>query len=188
MSERDFAMALALLAEAMGEQKLTPVRIEAYHRGLKDIPLPLLQATVDRLIATVGSESFRWTALPAVADIRKAAERMRLELRKQHPFESCGCCSEQGWTWVEIEGVKRMTKCRCVHAHVQRLATMGLETSYAALPPGGAGDGAGVRTRTEPRSASASAVGSGPSDCELERNGLAMATGPDRQSPETGDA
>ena len=37
-------MALATLAEAFGEKNLTPVRIEAYHNGLKEIPMPLINA------------------------------------------------------------------------------------------------------------------------------------------------
>ena len=132
MSERDFAMALALLAEAMGEQKLTPVRIEAYHRGLKDIPLALLQATVDRLIQTIGSDTFRWTALPPVADIRKMAETIRRERVAGMRFQPCAMCSASGWTEREIDGVKRAVRCGCWTRHQANIAALG--PALAALP------------------------------------------------------
>lgn len=136
MSERDFAMALALLAESMGEQKLTPVRIEAYHRGLKDVPLNLLQATVDRLIQTVGSDTFRWTALPPVADIRRTAEGIRRELLALHQHTGCVECEDQrGFrTVLGATGQKVVERCPCKSRHQEKLERLGLVTPLAALP------------------------------------------------------
>lgn len=135
-AERDFAMVLAMLAEAFGEKHLTPVRIEAYHRGLKDIPLGLLQQTADRMIQTMGSESFRWTALPLVADIRTAAERLRRELRAAHPWQPCCECEDHPrFREVTVEGVKRLERCPCLARHVEMLARLGAgPTAFVALP------------------------------------------------------
>jgi hypothetical protein len=134
MSERDFAIQLATLAEAFGEQKLTPVRIEAYHRGLQDVPIPLLTQVVDRLIQTVGSESFRWTALPAVADIRQAAETIRREELRRHPYQGCLECDQQkGWIEVKDDhGVLRARRCRCWQGHQEKLERLGLSAKPIA--------------------------------------------------------
>lgn len=136
MSERDFAMCLALLAEAMGERTLTPVRIEAYHRGLKDIALPLLQATVDRLIQSIGSDSFRWTALPLVADIRKAAEEVRRELKAGYPWTPCAECEDtpRFRPVTDKDGTPRVERCPCVARYIEALTARGWHQSIVSLP------------------------------------------------------
>lgn len=134
-AERDFAIQLATLAEAFGEQKLTPVRIEAYHVGLNDVPLPLLCSTVERLIQTTGSDSFRWTALPLVADIRKVAETIRREALIANPYDGCGACENQKG-WVEVaddHGVMRAQRCDCWFRYHQKLERLGLTAKPIAL-------------------------------------------------------
>jgi hypothetical protein len=137
-TERDFAIALAMLSEAMGEKHLTPVRIEAYHRGLKDVPLPLLQAAVDRLIQTMGSDAFRWTALPLVADIRKVCEQVRLEQLARHPYEGCCDCEHsRGWRTLLVDGITKVDRCPCLARHREKLRALGLSAPLASLttPP-----------------------------------------------------
>lgn len=136
MSERDFAIQLATLAEAFGEQKLTPVRIEAYHRNLQDVPIPLLALTVDRMIQQIGSDSFRWTALPPVADIRKWAEIVRREEIPKHAIGECGACDSTRWKALDGPG-NRVEKCHCLKAHAHKLAQLGLTTMALASFPAG---------------------------------------------------
>lgn len=137
MNEQEFAMQLALLAEAFGEQKLTPVRIEAYHRNLQDLTLPIMALVVDRLIQTVGSGSFRWTALPPVADIRLAAEQIRREELGKHAMPACIVCDSTRWRPVTVMGVVRVQRCPCVALHAAAMEQLGLTTRpFCALPVG----------------------------------------------------
>jgi hypothetical protein len=129
MSERDFAMAIAMLAEAFGEKHLTPVRIEAYHRGLKDVPLPLLSAAVNRAIHTR-------TFFPKVAELRTDAELCRRELLAAHPYMPCAQCDETGWEPVEVNGVQRLARCGCWRRYQAKLAQLGVGQETLALPPG----------------------------------------------------
>lgn len=137
MTEYEFAIQLTLLAEAFGEQKLTPVRIEAYHRNLQDLSLPILALVVDRLIQTVGSGSFRWTALPPVADIRLVAEQIRREELGKHAMPACLVCESTRWRPITVAGVTRVQRCPCVALHAAAMEQLGLTTRpFCALPVG----------------------------------------------------
>lgn len=128
MSDRDFAMALAMLAEAYGEKGLTPVRIEAYHQGLSDVALPVLNAAVRRAIRTR-----KW--FPKVEELRKDCEACRVELRKALPFSACeSCCN--GWAEVLVDGVKRAKRCECWIAHQAQVARLNANATVLALPAG----------------------------------------------------
>lgn len=118
MSDRDFAMALALLAEAFGEKGLTPVRIDAYHKSLQDVPLPLLRAAVQRAINTR-----EW--FPKVKQLREDAEACRLELMARNKYEPCQACVG-GWVTVKIEGASFAQHCDCFTSHLARLDSLGL--------------------------------------------------------------
>lgn len=133
---REFARLLVMLAETMGEQKLTPVRIEAYHRNLQDVPIPLLALTVDRMIQTIGSDSFRWTALPPVKDIRVVAETIRCELRGKHAWTPCIECQDSPrWREVTLPDGVKMERCPCVARHLAKLTQMGLTEQPLAMLP-----------------------------------------------------
>ncbi len=135
--ERDFAMALAMLAEGFGERNLTPVRIEAYHRSLQDVPIMLLNAAVNRLLKEVNSEQFRHSKLPLPGDVRLAAEKCRRELIAAHPYEGCVDCEDRkGWQEVMFDGVKRMRRCPCLERHRLMLEGLGATATPLALPPG----------------------------------------------------
>lgn len=128
--ERDFAMALAMLAEGFGEKHLTPVRIEAYHSGLKDVSIPLLNAAVRKAIQT---RQF----FPKVSEIRHDAETCRRELIAAHPYEGClECADKRGWCELTIDGVKRMARCPCTRRYITLLAGLGVSTEPLALPAG----------------------------------------------------
>ncbi len=134
--ERDFAMALAMLAEGFGERNLTPVRIEAYHRSLEDVSIPLLNAAVDRLLKEVSSEQFRHSKLPLPGDWRLAAEKCRREIVAAHPYDGCIECEDRkGWVEVTMDGVKRMRRCACLERHRLMLEGFGATAAPLALPP-----------------------------------------------------
>lgn len=131
MSERDFAMAMAMLAEAFGEKGLTPVRIEAYHRGMEGVSLPLLNAAVRHAIQTR-----QW--FPKVAELRADAEVCRRQLIDAHPYERCAACGRAGWVRVESAGqVPKYRQCRCYEHWQARLGEAGVTAApIKALPPG----------------------------------------------------
>lgn len=128
MSERDFAMALAMLAEAFGEKHLTPVRIEAYHRSLSDVPLPLLNAAVRRAITAR-------TWFPKVAELRADAEACRRELIQAHPYEGCCECEDsRGWRAVHYGTHIAVEQCPCRRRHQELMASFGATSTPLALP------------------------------------------------------
>lgn len=129
--ERDFAMALAMLAEGFGEKHLTPVRIEAYHAGLKDVSIPLLNAAVRKAIQT---RQF----FPKVSEIRADAETCRRELIAANPYLGCASCEDAlGWTEItDDKGVKRMHRCPCSRRYITKLAGLGVTAEPLALPVG----------------------------------------------------
>jgi hypothetical protein len=128
--ERDFAMAIAMLAEAFGEKGLTPVRIEAYHRGLEGVPQVVLNAAVQKAIQTRS-----W--FPKVAELREDCETCRREVRAKLQFEPCISCEDSpGWITVTVENVQRVKRCACWQAHMQQLQALGAGEQPLALPPG----------------------------------------------------
>lgn len=140
MSERDFAICLATLAEAFGEKGLTPVRIDAYHRGLKDVPLPLLEKAVAKLIREYGTEPYK-PKFPLVATIREAAEACRKDLLALFPYEACERCNHVGTVKVQSidlasgHRVPKYERCSCYVAWQQQIEGMGASLQPLALPP-----------------------------------------------------
>lgn len=129
MSERDFAMALAMLAEAFGEKGLTPVRIEAYHRGLEGVPLAVLTAAVQKAIQTR-----QW--FPKVAELREDCEACRREMRAKLHHQPCIECEDTpGWVTLTEANVQRVRRCRCWNVFQDQLAALGAGEKTLALPP-----------------------------------------------------
>lgn len=133
MSERDRGMAIAMLAEAFKVRDLTPARIRIYEQALQKVPVALLKPMTDRAIAT---RKPRWGDLPQVAELLEDAEACRLELRQQR-FERCAVnedCTPQGFVEREIDGVKRMVRCRCWLIHQEKVQALGVGHAPLALP------------------------------------------------------
>jgi hypothetical protein len=130
MSERDFAMALAMLAEAFGEKGLTPVRIEAYHRSLHDVPLVVLNQAV-----TLAIRQAKY--FPRVSELREWCEKARLELRGaiKMPDPLCDGCSSGGFTELrEADNVIRMVRCSCWKMTQAKVEALGVGSVPLALP------------------------------------------------------
>lgn len=100
----------------------------AYFRVLEDVPVSLLTTAAERW-AKSGSPFF-----PKAGELRQFAEDARTALIAAHPFEPCANCSSQGWTEREIDGVKRMVRCRCWLLHRERLQALGAGSEPLALP------------------------------------------------------
>lgn len=124
---RDLAMALAALVEAFGVKEVSPVRVRTYEQGLKDIPIPLLNAAVRKAIN-------ERTFFPKVAEIRSDAEACRKELVEAHPFTACDSCNGTGWTAVLVDSVNRYARCSCYRAYQQKLADLGVSGKAIAVP------------------------------------------------------
>lgn len=129
--KRDFGMAMAMLFEAFAvkPEDASVVRIRVYEDGLKDVPLPLLQAAVRKAIATR-------TFFPKVAELRADAEACRHELIAAHPWQACVDCEDHP-KWQAItgrSGETRLTRCGCWLRHQLKLAQLGVTTQPLALP------------------------------------------------------
>jgi hypothetical protein len=130
MSEvRDRAMAIAMLVEAFGVKDFTPARTLAYSDGLKDVPVPLLNAAVRRSI-----ETRSW--FPKVAELREDAEAARKAIVAAHPWFPCASCeNHSGWVELTADGITRLTRCGCVRAHRAKLDGLGVTKEPLSLPP-----------------------------------------------------
>lgn len=129
MSEmRDRAMALAALVEAFGVREFTPVRTRTYDEGLKDVPVPLLNAAVRKAISTR-------TFFPKVAELRQDAEACRRELLAGNQHDACEDCNYTGWAEVTIDGIKRVERCFCWKKWQRELESLGVTTTPLDLPP-----------------------------------------------------
>lgn len=127
-------MALAMLAEAFSEKTLTPVKLEAYHRSLLDIPIPVLNHAVKLAIESS-------TFFPRVAELRTYCEQARVELRAAIVFDPIACgegCSLQGFTEEKVNGVLRMVRCSCWKLTQAKVAQLEVPAQPIALPAGGA--------------------------------------------------
>lgn len=128
-------MAIATLVEAfrVKPEDMTPVRIRIYSQALEKVPTPLLEPMVQKAIAT---RTPRWGDLPTVAELLADAEVCRRELLAAHEWAPCASCEQnKGWVEIDVDGVKRLTRCGCVRAHQAKLAELGvLPAAVAALP------------------------------------------------------
>jgi hypothetical protein len=125
---RDRAMAIAMLVEAFAVKDMTPARVLAYENGLKDVPVPLLNAAVRKAIETR-------TFFPKVAELRTDAENCRRALLLANAYSPCAQCDESGWESVIVDGVSRMRRCGCWRRHRLKLAQLGVSPEPLALPP-----------------------------------------------------
>lgn len=106
----------------------------AWVMSLKDIPLPLLEAGVERLMA--GGVSW----MPRPGDLREACCDIRDELRKRAALvaqqwqQDCGDCGGTGLRPVDDAG-KTVTRCNCVKRGLERIAEAGEPLKRPALPP-----------------------------------------------------
>lgn len=63
-----FAVLLAVLGTAFGENGMPKARAEIYYENLKDIPIPQLEGAVQTILKTR-----KYSSIPTIAEIREAA-------------------------------------------------------------------------------------------------------------------
>lgn len=133
--QRDQAVGLAIatLVEAYGVKDLQPTRIRIYERALAKIPIALIGPMTDHCIETRKPWGKDW--LPSVEELRADAEWARQDILKRTPYEPCAQCEDQaGWCEIEIDGVKRVTRCQCRLAYLQRLDQLGAIGEALSIP------------------------------------------------------
>lgn len=121
-----FGKLMTALAMMKG-QPWVPFQVEIIEDRTVHIPLPVLTRAVAKIVDAGG-----WR--PDVEGILQACEQARLEIRDVLRFESCEQCSQQGWTEVEIDGVRRAVRCQCWTAHQERVKALGAGDVPLALP------------------------------------------------------
>ena len=84
-----------------------------YHHTLEDVPLVILVPAVQRAAK-------ERTKFPSAAELRRLAETERQRLLMGRTFAPCEECT-LGWQDVEVDGVKRVTRCACWHAYQRSL-------------------------------------------------------------------
>jgi hypothetical protein len=128
---RDFGMALAILVKhyRKPDDFMDSQRVSIYEYGLDGVPGALciraaMQATKTR----------KW--FPEVPELAADAEACRQELLASMPYEPCDECElTRGWVELKVDGVTRMTRCRCWKAYQSRLEAAGVTPKTAlALP------------------------------------------------------
>jgi hypothetical protein len=116
------------------EDDITVALTNVYKVALEQIPAPLLDLTVRRLILT---RRF----FPRPVDILEDAEAVRLELKASLKFVPCAMCeSSPGWCEVIVDGVARLARCQCWTIHQQKVAALGVGDKPLSLPKGTDGD------------------------------------------------
>ena len=137
MSERDRAMALAMLCEAFGVKAdtMAPARIRIYEQALQKVPKPCLEPMTKRAIET---RRPRYGDLPTVADLLEDAEWCRLELVRALKYdpEGCGLCEGTGWQRLTEGNVERVLRCACWRRHQEQVQALGVGHQPLALPVG----------------------------------------------------
>lgn len=124
-------MALASLAEGYGVKEITPAQIRIYERALKAIPPALLAPMVDRCLATRKG----YGKLPEIVDLKADAEWARQDVLRKNPWSPCAICElTPGWAELTIDGVKRVTKCQCKRAYLEKLEALGAGQTVIEAP------------------------------------------------------
>lgn len=102
-------------------------QIELLEDRTVDIPLSVIARAVQNILDVGG-----WR--PDIGELLAACEKARIQIRGELPFQRCEQCSVQGWTEREIDGVKRMVRCDCWHAHQEKVKALGVPDRPLALP------------------------------------------------------
>lgn len=128
-----FGKLFAALTTLKRRDRVSEFDVAVYEDRTAHIPLSILSRAVTAWIDTQS-----W--FPTVQELLDACEKVRCELRAAVQFEPCAACSANGWTEIEIDGVKRATRCQCWRAHQERIKALGVPDVPLALPAGRASD------------------------------------------------
>lgn len=84
-----------------------------YHQAVEDVPVVILVPAVQRAAR-------ERTKFPSAAELRRLAEVERQRMLLGRTFTPCEDCT-LGWKDIEVDGVKRVTRCGCWHAYQRTL-------------------------------------------------------------------
>lgn len=86
-----------------------------YYDALQHVPVPILAGAVQKSL-----QGRKW--FPKPSELLEDAESVRLERRSAMQFNPCMQCEDSnGWVEIEVDGVKRVTRCQCWHIHQQKV-------------------------------------------------------------------
>jgi hypothetical protein len=129
-----FGKCMAALAMLKSKDPINGFQVEIFEDATVDVPIQVIAKAADRYMRTPDV----WRPDPGT--FLQMCEVIRLEMREQLKFAPCVNCSKDGWIERTIDGVKRMVKCSCWHAHQQQLQALGVGAEPLALPAGRSGD------------------------------------------------
>jgi hypothetical protein len=129
MTLKECTSILTPLALALRTDMDTPT-YRAYHRALEKVPVGLLQAAVDRAMAS--SSPF----FPKAGELLALCEERRKEIAAAHPYERCNACGGFGKVKIPDGSIPpRYRNCGCYETYQKRLEALGITDKPLALPP-----------------------------------------------------
>lgn len=129
MTLHECTKSLSHLAFELGVE-LDPRSIRAYHVALGDVQAALLESACHTV--TVTPPNRYEPRFPPPAKLRRLCEEARVKASQALTWTPCEACADQhGWVPIIIDGVSRLTRCDCWHAHQARIAAGGLSTPLA---------------------------------------------------------
>ena len=104
---------------------------KAYHHALRDVPAQLLKIACER--ATKEPRAPFDPRFPTAPQLRAWCEAARVAWIKANPWEPCEACAENpGWIgFLDAVGVQRLSRCTCVKAYRDRMASSGMAVQLA---------------------------------------------------------
>lgn len=136
MTREEFRAVLSPLVLAMRAEFDAPTWT-AYYQALEDVPVGVLQLSVQTLMR----EPLAF--FPKAGEFRAMAEKQRRVLLAAYPYDGCvECEGQRGFrTVLGTEGQKTVEACPCKARHRQHLERLGLAAPLVALPnEAGVGD------------------------------------------------
>jgi hypothetical protein len=122
MTRKEFKSIIEPVAVSMRADFDEPTWL-TYYAALKDVEPGLLRAAALKVAQSISP------FFPKPGELRALAEQARVDLSAARKFVACDDCSGSGWeTFIDDNGISRVRRCPCWHAHQQRLADGGLSS------------------------------------------------------------
>lgn len=130
MTKQEFATIFTPYLVAMqARDRFDAPTNRAYFRVLQDVPAPLFEAAIERLMGE--SRTF----IPKAGEIKALCDQERRAIIAAHPHEGCvDCESSRGWREVRINGAAYVERCPCWSRHWEKLSALGVPARPLALP------------------------------------------------------
>ena len=126
MDRTEFTRIVGPLVLALG--RLDAAGWTVYFQALSDVPPQMLEAAVGLAM----KQDRTW--LPKPGELRALAEQARHTLFAAHPYQPCEDCNRTGWVELDVDGVRRVERCRCRSAWTAQLDRLGLIGPSLSVP------------------------------------------------------